>query len=660
MKKKFMMVTLLLGTLFLGACVDDNETASVSAVREATAKQLKSVAAMNRAEAEAQKTLAAAQVALLQAKAAAEKANAEYNNALVEQRKKSAELIELQKEGQSIEIEKRKAQLEAELAQLEVTKQQAQKTLASIEAQMKQAEIDNQTALLNMQKELVKAQQDLLDCEEALAAAKSEAERQEILAQRALLETLANEYSDAVNALIQAKIDLSDAKSDLIALQNGLLDAEAAKEMAIIDNNNLIAQYEKQIEALKQYANYTENVDSLKAKLYELQAKQGLLYDQYMTSRTAWEAVEPDNTASKELTDSLEYKDKFSTFARFGYDFGSYNDGDEFVEVDYAICTILRDYVENAGYGYPAASFTYRVKRYVYDDYAYPLGDSLTVDFPTIPDLRGTGAEQLIDNRKDQYNTTIKNYQDYIKELNRKCNGAAVKGDYPSYSGTDLTEACKNYTDSTAVIKAKYEAETDETKKAEYRTQYQEALDLENNAKDNIEWLTEGVERYQISLENLIDQWDMLVNYAKYQEELQKAIDERNELQVQENAPKVAAWIVYRDKSKEYYPIQNEIDAITLILNGHNNGYDPENGDYDKVAGAEAIAQQIANLEDEIENLKAKNEDYREIENTEELIAMLEKEVDALEAIVKSWEVIVAQTKADLDAEIAKNQTAEE
>ena len=152
----------------------------------------------------------------------------------------------------------------------------------------------------------------------------------------------------------------------------------------------------------------------------------------------------------------------------------------------------------------------------------------------------------------------------------------------------------------------------------------------------------------------------MLVNYAKYQEELQKAIDERNELQVQENAPKVAAWIVYRDKSKEYYPIQNEIDAITLILNGHNNGYYPENGDYDKVAGAEAIAQQIANLEDEIENLKAENEDYSEIETTEELIAMLEKEVDALEAIVKSWEVIVAQTKADLDAEIAKNQTAEE
>ena len=127
MKKKFMMVALLLGTLMLGACVDDNETASVSAVREATAKQLKSVAAMNRAEAEATKALAEAEVALMQAKAAAQKASAEYNQAAAEKRKKQAELYELQKEGQSITNQQHQAWLEEELVKLEKKQLETQK-----------------------------------------------------------------------------------------------------------------------------------------------------------------------------------------------------------------------------------------------------------------------------------------------------------------------------------------------------------------------------------------------------------------------------------------------------------------------------------------------------------------------------------------------------
>ena len=34
MKKKFMMAAVLLGALTLGSCVDDNESASVTAIRE--------------------------------------------------------------------------------------------------------------------------------------------------------------------------------------------------------------------------------------------------------------------------------------------------------------------------------------------------------------------------------------------------------------------------------------------------------------------------------------------------------------------------------------------------------------------------------------------------------------------------------------------------
>ena len=64
MKKKLMMVAVLLGALSLGACVDNDESASVEAVRNAKAEQLKGAAALANAQAgvqDAQKRLAEAQ-----------------------------------------------------------------------------------------------------------------------------------------------------------------------------------------------------------------------------------------------------------------------------------------------------------------------------------------------------------------------------------------------------------------------------------------------------------------------------------------------------------------------------------------------------------------------------------------------------------------------
>lgn len=59
-----MMVAVLLGALSLGACVDNDESASVEAVRNAKAEQLKGAAALANAQAgvqDAQKRLVEAQ-----------------------------------------------------------------------------------------------------------------------------------------------------------------------------------------------------------------------------------------------------------------------------------------------------------------------------------------------------------------------------------------------------------------------------------------------------------------------------------------------------------------------------------------------------------------------------------------------------------------------
>ena len=53
MKQKLFLSALLLGALTLNSCVDDTESPSVTAVRQAKAEQIKSLADLNKAQAEA-------------------------------------------------------------------------------------------------------------------------------------------------------------------------------------------------------------------------------------------------------------------------------------------------------------------------------------------------------------------------------------------------------------------------------------------------------------------------------------------------------------------------------------------------------------------------------------------------------------------------------
>ena len=668
MKKKLMMVALLLGTLSLGACVDDNETASVSAVREATAKQLKSVAAMNRAEAEATRTLAAAEVALMQAKAAAEKANAEYNQAMAEQKLKEAELQEVKNAGQSIENERKKAELEKQLANLEATKQQAQYDLADIAAQMEKAELDAKAAILTAQKDLKEAQQDLLDYEEDLANAKTLAERNEILAKRDALESLADAYVTAVNNLTSAKQDLYNAKSSLVRLENGLKTIQMPKEENIVNWKNQIAQKQLEIESYKKYANYTEDIDALKAKQMELDEKKKLLYDDYQAALLAYNQMAVDNTESQQLVDSLKYKDKFSTFARTAYTShwssgstvwyrGYYYDGDARVTTD----NLVAEIVYNNGTPLLRDDYaqTYKVYTYEGGGYSIAIVDSLYIpSFPDMPDFRGD-VEIRMEKREAELKEDIKTNEEKLALAQRKYNGTPTKGDFGinGDDGKPSTEPCKNLVDSTAYLKPLYEAETDADKKDSLRTLYNDILDEEVSAKREIEWRTENLEALPIKLARFQEQWDMLKNYATYQQKLQATIDTFNTMREKEYAEKIAAWFNYRDKWYAYSAVNDEITAINVILNGYYNSVD---GEWVDIKGADGIATSIKNLEDDIAQLQAWIEDYSEIQTQEEAIEWQKKIVAAYEEIEKAREVIVAKTKAELDAAVAENEGTEE
>lgn len=124
MKKKFIAVSVLICALALGSttltsCVDDNESASVTAIRDAKAQQLASIAALNNAQAKAQELRA-------QAEADLAAANAAYQQALADQEASKAEFL----------AEKYKAKLEALKAQYEVQIMEAKKDAADYEQQL--------------------------------------------------------------------------------------------------------------------------------------------------------------------------------------------------------------------------------------------------------------------------------------------------------------------------------------------------------------------------------------------------------------------------------------------------------------------------------------------------------------------------------------------
>lgn len=216
MRKKILMGAMLLGTFMLGACVDNDESASVEAVRTAKAEQLKSVAAMNNAEAEARKLIAEAEAALTNAEA----------------------------EAQKLANDKEKANFAIEMAG------QEQKLEAA----------------------LLEAQEDLAQAKTNLADALKNADE----ATRTRIEGLATDYYNAVMSLNTLKENLFNTKSALILLENDVTSAEAtlakdiaAQELIISKNTNMIETYKKSstpAELIKALETSNANLASLKAK----------------------------------------------------------------------------------------------------------------------------------------------------------------------------------------------------------------------------------------------------------------------------------------------------------------------------------------------------------------------------------------------------------
>lgn len=641
-----MMVAVLLGALSLGACVDNDESASVTNVREAKAAQLESVAALNNAEAQAKKVLADAQAALMAAQAEVEKANAAKIQAETAIAQKQLELIELQKkaaelanEAAATENEKRKeelkalqieneqarAALDAQMQQWELQKKEAEQRLAEIAAEMEQQEIQAQVTLAQLQLQLKQAQQDLVDYDQQIADAKTEAEKAKLEAEKAKLQQLSMDYTSAVNELIAVKSSLSSMNRMLVSLEAGLVSAKEMKQKAIADNNNTIAANEKTIATYKQYANYTEDVSTLRSELDNISREAGLKWDAYQTAVNNVQNVPyPDMTAYLEAYRAIR-ADSYYKFA-MRQDWTSEDNTTSWDWYQY-----VSPYIRQGNFIYSQTEYYY-AGRTIRQGETYEFVNCSYNDNQM--DFRN--YEIMIKEQVANRETWKANAKKYLDEYTAQYSGKAFKYN-PATGKNDLP--IRNAVDSTLYLKDKWEKTTDAAKKAELKALYEEAISNENSLKEGMGYQVQAISDYERGIKLFTDALFMFQNSESLSKALIEKVDALNQMDKVLYAPYITAYQARIDAEDAYTSVVNKQNAILAILNGVGNQ-----------DGAAWLADRISDLEATNARLKVDNEDISSITSQEEAIAEQKARIAAQELVVKAVEVKEADLKAQLDA----------
>ena len=252
MRKKFFAMYALAGALVASpvftSCVDDSESASVTALRGAKAEQLSALATLQKAQAEAAKVTADAEKAYKEAWAEYYKAQANSSNA-------SADKI-LQ------EMEQAKAKFEYEIAYIKA---------------------DYEKKIAKAKKAALKAEQEILENAEARLAA------------------LYINYSSAVNTLNDLKYQKAQKEMLLTEYEAG---AVALDEVILQKKNDLeaqIAEAEAQIKAWETY----QGIDDADLDA-ELLAAQQAKYAAWAAKEAADEAVIEPEEAAEEVLDQYD------------------------------------------------------------------------------------------------------------------------------------------------------------------------------------------------------------------------------------------------------------------------------------------------------------------------------------------------------------------
>lgn len=259
MRKKIFAMYALVGALVASpiftSCVDDSESASVTALRGAKAEQLKAAAALANAQAAAETTLANAEAALKAAQAA-------YQKALADSISQS-------------------------------TEQAAQKFALEIQTIQAQAEKD----LLELLKTINGYKNDLAD------------------ADYNRFNTLNARYLQELSALITMQRQLVTDKNQLAQLEANVISTEAYNQYQIKSQERNIAAYEAQIALLKDPAYTALDRNEVYAKYMVADKEASLAQTAFNANDPSIEALVKAGADYKEKTEAMfDYAELISQF----------------------------------------------------------------------------------------------------------------------------------------------------------------------------------------------------------------------------------------------------------------------------------------------------------------------------------------------------------
>lgn len=278
MQHKQYFAALVCGVLCLTGCLKNEESDSVTQVRNAKTNEINSVAALNNAKAEAETTLANAEAAVMASEAKVNEAQAKLilaNAALVEAQTKLEELnlqlVQLQIELQSIQNEEERVRLEQMKVQLQIDISNYERIVAQNQALIAAANTtiaDEARKLENVARQIeidaVNMAQQLLAAELALFNQENANANAEITYYGTILAA----YNAALNRINTLNGLIIAATNNNIALEAGLQNYVDTFNGVLEAQNKIIADNEALIAAIEKYADMTkEELDEAKRKL---------------------------------------------------------------------------------------------------------------------------------------------------------------------------------------------------------------------------------------------------------------------------------------------------------------------------------------------------------------------------------------------------------
>ena len=643
MKKKFFAIYALVGALVASpvftSCVDDSESASVTALRGAKAEQLKSIAALNNAKAQAETTVAQAQAALMAAQAAQQQALADKAAAEAKVKELEAKLAQ----------DKYDAELAAALAQAQADKLFAERQIADCQGQMEKAALQLEKDLIALENQLMDAQNQLADKKDQIA----EAEYQE-------LKNLTTKYGNLLVSYTNYSNIILEEEAEIAATEAELADWEVVIAEDIAEKEKSIEWAKYQIETLKQYTNYTADIEAMRAELNKLGEARKLAEDKFQAADKAYNALYIYNMKQEAKVDELEN-------AIWETNMGKLLQGN----LSYSY--YIGDYEVN-----PIKEWTWNGFEIEKDEYTYynNNSDSLNIELE-YKDVRQ--FKLFIDNEIAWYDVEGKK-----EAIDKKDEGYQALYD----AAVKATAEAKKAWDAAA------ETEKD-AKKAAYETALSAEKQAEanlKNAQEKLEWAEEQVEAL-----NLIY---TLVSDPKAAEDFVAAVKAYNESIVAIHTEKAEAYFAMEAAAKVRNEALTEYNTLNAVYNGNKysssinislynllygymiefDGYEQSGWWYSEyldedmlqnitvnlrkqgigLDSALAIDNMIKALEEAIEDAEEDIEELKDVTSMEQALEIAKIELDNMKNYQLALKAELDYVKAELDALQAKLIATEE